>query len=244
MADLLRRHLGGRKMILAESEGQAEALVLSEHPCAIVVNMPPGRPEAVWAGPLGETSQRYGVPVIRCSIPSSKWLSQATELDDCLSKPITREMLLGLMVRYAEGAGRALSVLVVDDNAGFANLVMRLLSSLPQVAQVYVALSGREALEMVREVKPDLALLDIVMPEMSGFEVLAELKRDPALASITVVAVTSTSYSEELVMHNVGCWTLTHSTGLSVDNTLDLLEVALQVARPDYLQEESVAESV
>jgi len=243
VSDLLSRQLGGHKMILAESEMEAEALVEREHPCAIIVNVPPGRPEAVWAGPLGAISQRFGVPVIRCSIPSAKWLSQATELDDCLPKPITREVLAGLMARHAGHQGHPVSVLVVDDNAGFANLVMRLLSSLEDVSRVYVAHTGTEALEIAQQESPELMLLDIVMPEMNGFEVLERLKADPALARITVVALTSTSYSEELVVHNVGCWTLTHSSGLSVDSTLDLLDVALRVARPDYLQDESSEES-
>ena len=243
VADLLGRQLGGHKMILAEDEAQAEALVEREHPCAIIVNVPPGRPESVWAGPLGAISQRFGVPVVRCSIPSSKWLSQATELDDCLPKPITREVLAGLMARHAADRGHPISVLVVDDNAGFANLVMRLLSSLEDVSQVFVAHTGLDALEIAAREVPDLMLLDIVMPEMNGFEVLERLKADPDLMGITVVALTSTSYSEELVVHNVGCWTLTHSSGLSVDSTLDLLEVALRVARPDYLQDESSEDS-
>jgi DNA-binding response OmpR family regulator len=58
---------------------------------------------------------------------------------------------------------------------------------------------GASALEKTREVKPDLVLLDVMMPLMTGFEVLAALKQDPATKQIPVLMVTAQSREEEIV---------------------------------------------
>ncbi len=69
---------------------------------------------------------------------------------------------------------------------------IRLLGSiLSGVGTLRFSTSGREALRLARDAVPDLILLDAEMPEMSGFEVCAELKADPAFASVPVIFVTS-----------------------------------------------------
>ena len=80
-------------------------------------------------------------------------------------------------------------VLVVDDNAAGRELVRESLKD--YVASIAEASNGREALEKIRVTRPDLVLLDIQMPEMDGYEVLREIRGDPALKGLRVIALTA-----------------------------------------------------
>jgi signal transduction histidine kinase len=84
-------------------------------------------------------------------------------------------------------------VLVVEDNVDMRRLLHHLVG---REFHVRLARDGREGLAAVREHVPDLVLTDVMMPEMSGIELCAELKRDPALADVPVVLVTSKAEHE------------------------------------------------
>lgn len=83
------------------------------------------------------------------------------------------------------------SVLIVDDNPQNLELLEAYLD-LPGVTTVRAA-SGMEALQQVERKLPDVILLDIMMPRMSGFEVCKKLKSDPRTAAIPVLVVTALS---------------------------------------------------
>jgi signal transduction histidine kinase/CheY-like chemotaxis protein len=80
------------------------------------------------------------------------------------------------------------SVVVIDDDPTARDLVRRLLER--SEYQVACAANGKDGLRLVREIRPALITLDLVMPQMSGWDVLAELKSDPDLSTIPVVIVT------------------------------------------------------
>jgi two-component system alkaline phosphatase synthesis response regulator PhoP len=82
------------------------------------------------------------------------------------------------------------TILVVDDNAQNLELLEAYLEDLPG-ARVIHATNGHEALARVAADKPDLILLDIMMPKMSGFEVCKKLKSDPATRDIPIIMVTA-----------------------------------------------------
>jgi two-component system, OmpR family, alkaline phosphatase synthesis response regulator PhoP len=81
------------------------------------------------------------------------------------------------------------TVLVVDDNAQNVELMQAYLETLNCI--VHTAGDGVDALERVPKVKPDLILLDIMMPRMSGFEVCRRLKADPKTRDIPILMVTA-----------------------------------------------------
>jgi len=81
------------------------------------------------------------------------------------------------------------TVLVVDDNPQNIELIQAYLEGLDCVT--HTAVDGLDALAKVAEVKPDLILLDIMMPKMSGFEVCRRLKADPATREIPILMVTA-----------------------------------------------------
>lgn len=82
-------------------------------------------------------------------------------------------------------------ILVVDDNDSNRNLLSHQLTR--QGHEASTAASGREALEMIRETRPDLLLLDLFMPDMNGFEVLREMHQDEELRAIPVIIITGLS---------------------------------------------------
>jgi CheY-like chemotaxis protein len=96
-----------------------------------------------------------------------------------------------------EGALTDLSsarILLVDDNQQNLELMHAYLESLP--CRLSSARDGIEAIEAIQRERPDLVLLDVMMPKMSGFEVCRKLKSDPATRDIVVIMVTA--------LHEVG----------------------------------------
>lgn len=88
--------------------------------------------------------------------------------------------------------GRSLEVrriLVVDDTTDAAEMVGRIMSLEGRL--VAVANGGREALAAVESFLPDVVFLDIGMPDMDGYEVAAELRRNPALSAARIAALTA-----------------------------------------------------
>lgn len=81
-------------------------------------------------------------------------------------------------------------VLIVDDNIQNLELLEAYLEGVPEIVTLR-ATGGAEALEAVRQHRPELVLLDIMMPKMSGYEVCKKLRADPATADIGVIMVTA-----------------------------------------------------
>jgi two-component system alkaline phosphatase synthesis response regulator PhoP len=80
-------------------------------------------------------------------------------------------------------------ILVVDDNAQNLELIQAYLEDVD--CDTVAARDGVEALDIVAKAKPDLILLDVMMPKMSGFEVCRRLKKDPGTSDIPVIMVTA-----------------------------------------------------
>lgn len=81
-------------------------------------------------------------------------------------------------------------VLIVDDNPQNLELLVAYMEGVPNIT-ILTATNGLEALQVVGEEEPDLLLLDVMMPKMSGFEVCRQLKSDPATRDIQVIMVTA-----------------------------------------------------
>ena len=80
-------------------------------------------------------------------------------------------------------------ILIADDNEANCELLEAYLASVE--CEVQVAVDGQDALDKVAEFVPDLILLDVMMPKLSGFEVCEKLKQDPATRKIMVLMVTA-----------------------------------------------------
>lgn len=90
----------------------------------------------------------------------------------------------------------AKTVLVVEDKASLTQMLQFLFLS--KGLSVQIAFNGKEALEKAVSMIPSLILMDIMMPEMDGLEVLEKLKEDPATASIPVIMLTARKSREDM----------------------------------------------
>lgn len=81
------------------------------------------------------------------------------------------------------------TILLIDDDPDFVEATCTVLESGPY--EVLVAYSGAEGLSMARKTRPDVIILDVIMPVEDGFQTLEKLRADPALADIPVMMLTS-----------------------------------------------------
>ena len=112
---------------------------------------------------------------------------------DYLTKPVQRERLVGLLRKHCQD-GTA-PVLVVEDDDDTREMLQRMLER--EGFTVTEAADGRAGLDRVAEQRPSLILLDLLMPQMNGFEFLAELQTRPEWRSIPVVVVTAKDLTAE-----------------------------------------------
>ena len=82
-------------------------------------------------------------------------------------------------------------ILLVDDDADFVDSTKTVLESKPY--EVVVAVNGNEGLRKARDERPDLIILDIIMPVEDGFTAAEQIKKDPQLAKIPIIMLTSYS---------------------------------------------------
>jgi signal transduction histidine kinase len=99
--------------------------------------------------------------------------------------------------------GELKSVLVIEDDPDNMVTVNALLRDEFRIIMAY---SGRDGLDLMKTERPSMVLLDMALPDISGFEVVKEIKRDPALREIPVIAITALSMSgdRERIL-NAGC---------------------------------------
>jgi len=91
---------------------------------------------------------------------------------------------------------KAARVLIVDDNVANAELLDAYLKDSPW--RIELAYSGSQALEKVESFEPDLILLDIMMPDMSGYDVCRQLKSDDRTRDIPIIMVTALTELEDV----------------------------------------------
>ena len=87
--------------------------------------------------------------------------------------------------------------LVVDDSAFMRNILKKILSSTNKYVVVGEASNGKEAIEKVKELKPDLITMDIVMPEMDGIEATRRIKKE--FPDIKIVMCTSVDQEKKMI---------------------------------------------
>ena len=184
---------GGFRSVVAKDGRQALELARTLRPVAITLDVILPELDG-WEvlRTLKVDSATRDIPVVVISVLDDKVLGRALGAADYFVKPVEPQALLAGLAKYGLGAAspqRVVKVLVVDDEPNVQDLMARVLQ--PNDFTVIRALSGAEALERARVDKPDAILLDLVMAEMSGFEVIAALRDEPATAGIPILVVTA-----------------------------------------------------
>lgn len=131
----------------------------------------------------------HAAPVLSVAMPSESNLSATFAIANVLCKPIRSDEILSAMSRFrVPGGGRA-RVMVIDDDAASLDLMQSTLASLDMDADCFQ--DGRIALQDIESQQPDAIVLDLMMPEFDGFQVLDALQRLPALRDVPVFIWTS-----------------------------------------------------
>jgi signal transduction histidine kinase/CheY-like chemotaxis protein len=134
------------------------------------------------------------VPVVMISMVDERDMGRALGAADYLPKPIDRDRLSAVLRRF-RGPHSPCPAVIVEDDPASREVLRRTLEQ--DGWRVCEATNGREGLELLAAGIPDLILLDLMMPEMDGFEFVEALRSNPAWASIPVVVVTARELSSD-----------------------------------------------
>jgi YesN/AraC family two-component response regulator len=124
------------------------------------------------------------------------------------------------------------TILIVDDDAAILDLHTRLIQKQLPLCRVLTARNGREALAVVQETRPDLILLDLMMPELDGFGVLEALRASEATRNIPVIVLTAQALTaDDMTRLNQTVVSVLEKGVFSAEETL--AHVAAALARAD-----------
>ena len=131
------------------------------------------------------------IPIIVVSVVDNPELGLALGAIDYLVKPIDAKQLIQRLHGFQHNGNGQLKVLVVDDEQANRTWLTKALE--PAGFTVLSAKGGREAIELAKAHHPDFVLLDLMMPEVTGFDVVEALRADEATREVPIMVLTATS---------------------------------------------------
>ncbi|MFD0682234.1 MULTISPECIES: response regulator [unclassified Paenibacillus] len=134
------------------------------------------------------------IPVIILSLTNDKKMGYALGASEFMTKPVHREQLVAVLGKYIP-KGSTNAVLVIEDDATTSSMMTKLLEKEGYTATQ--AGNGRIALKSVEKSVPKLILLDLMMPEMDGFQFVSELRKKEEWRTIPIVVVTAKTITAE-----------------------------------------------
>jgi signal transduction histidine kinase/CheY-like chemotaxis protein len=194
--EMLRRTLGRHGFIVETARTGPDGLRLAKQlrPQAITLDvMMPGMDGWTVLGRLKNDPATADIPVVMLTIVDNRNLGFAMGAAEYLTKPIDRERLAQVLLRYRTGEEN--EALVVEDEPDSRDVMRRMLES--QGWRVREARNGREALTELSRGLPSVLLLDLMMPEMDGFELLDEIEKKSEWRDLPVLVVTARELSSD-----------------------------------------------
>jgi CheY-like chemotaxis protein len=213
------RYLDGVAVLGAASLEEARALLAAQPAQVLLVRGESPQQTSAWVEGMHETP--YVTPVVALTLPAAQVLGSVHD-SGYLTKPITRSQLFAAIARLGKPVR---TILLTDDDPEALQLFSRLLSSGGRRYRVLQASSGQESLSLMHTRRPDLLLLDLVMPGMDGLAVLAEKNNDPKIKDIPVLILSAQDPSGRPII--APSLTITRSGGLSL---VDILRSAMSVS--------------
>jgi len=209
---LLARYAEGAEVVSAADLSAALAELAAGPSQALIVN------DASVGGALQRIRAAglpRGTPALICSVPGAEGLAGWAGVAGYLVKPVLHEALLAALDR-AELRGK--TILVVDDEPEALRLYRRMLAAAGRNYRVLRAADGAEALKVLHESRPSAVLLDLVMPNVDGFQFLEAKSQDPALCEIPVIVVSAQDAAGQPVISSA--LAITAQEGLSAPRLL------------------------
>jgi CheY-like chemotaxis protein len=209
-AELIRMHLEAEGFVVVHASTAEDALLLATtQPLALITVdiMLPTMDGWELLSRLKQVSTLKHVPVVIISMVADRNKGFALGAAAVMQKPISRQELQDSLVALRLlplVRGRGLKVLIADDDPKAVELIaVRILGMATTVLRAY---GGVDAIAVARKELPDLIVLDLMMPDVSGFDVVEALNERPDTARIPVLVVTSSSLTAEeraKLNHNV-----------------------------------------
>jgi CheY-like chemotaxis protein len=202
------------------------------HPAAITLDvMMPGRDGWQVMQDLKNDPQTRAIPIIVCSLIQDEEKGFRMGATEYLVKPFLQDELLNALHRVNQ-AGETQQVLVIDDDMADLRLAEKMLSANPRI-QISLAQGGQNGLALAKSQHPQAIILDLMMPDMDGFEVLNELRADPELVATPVIILSGADLTPEQHMKLTAMGEqLLAKAYLREKELLNTLEQALERIRP------------
>jgi len=169
----------------------------------------------------------YGTPAIICWVPGDENAAKRLGVVNYLIKPVMGEQLISALEEIGVDIE---SVLLVDDEQELLRLFSRMLSSAKPDYHVLRATTGQRALSLLKQRKPNVMVLDLIMPGMDGFQVLREKSKDLSIRDIPVIVVSSLDPTGEPIVSDT--LTVTRGGGLSMRYLLDCIQAVSEILSP------------
>ncbi|MBC7807545.1 MAG: response regulator [Akkermansiaceae bacterium] len=197
-AELIEHYLvsEGYRVVIAGDGEEAIAKAQQLLPSAITLDvLLPGMDGWEVLSELKQKTSTSRIPVIMISITPDKVLAEQLGAIECLTKPVDRDRLTNTLAMLQPDNSNRVSVLVIDDDPRTLEMVADILNL--RGFRALVAKGGREGIETAILQRPDLIVLDLMMPEVSGFEVVRALQDHSEARRIPVVVYTANEVNNE-----------------------------------------------
>ncbi|MBI4460423.1 MAG: response regulator [Acidobacteria bacterium] len=173
---------------LSGSEALAKAKILQ--PDAITLNMlMPGKSGWETLYDLKKNPDTSSIPIIIVSVVDQKEMGFALGAADYLVKPVSREVVVNTLKKHlGPQKNGPFKLLVAEDNPEDLQIIQEVLEGAGY--SVMAAEGGVKALGILKRSRPDAVLLDLIMPEVDGFEVIRRMKEDENLNDIPIFVIT------------------------------------------------------
>jgi signal transduction histidine kinase/CheY-like chemotaxis protein len=180
----------GFQVVPARGVDDARAVLARVRPAAVVLDvMLDGETSWSFLEEMKKNPATRDIPTLVVTVMDRENKARALGADEFFVKPMQREWLLNKLQLLASARGPVERVLVIDDDAVARYLVRRLLADTRYA--VLEAADGAEGVRLARDERPDVIVLDFVLPSMTAFEVIDDLKCDPRTRAIPVIVSTS-----------------------------------------------------
>ena len=195
--ELLQRNFAAAGMKTIEAKNGTDGLRMAQQHMPNVITLDVMMPETDgWSvlTSLKSNPDTADIPVVMVSIVENKRLGFSLGAAEYMTKPVDRERLVSV-IQSLIGPTDDPSVLVIEDDPDTRNLVCRTLVN--QGILVEQAENGRVALQKLEKLTPSLLLLDLMMPEMDGFEFADEFRKHEKWANIPIIVLTAKTLTDE-----------------------------------------------
>ena len=167
--------------------------------------------------------------LITMPMPSGKAAIRQRGVHDYLVKPVSLETLRKTLARFGEGLR---SIMIIDDNRDIVRLFSQTLRSINPEFQLRFAYEGGQGLAMMRQRKPDLLMLDVLMPGMDGFAVIEAMQSSDDLRDIPIVLISAKGASESITPAIRGDITLARQAGYSPLELVTCVQALIDSIQP------------